>query len=122
MAKRVTKFLLVKGKENELYITIKQNGLLDPMKITPTDTFRGKLIRLEDDVTVDLEKHLEVVNAENGKIKLVVSKEETNNLINERGPKEDHYYLRATYKLLLECNTVNNGYFTARINNIYVSN
>jgi hypothetical protein len=122
MTRRVEKFLLVKGKENEFYFTIKQNGSTLPMSIKPTDSFVGKFILLEDDTTVVLEKELVVVDPLNGKIKLVVTEEETANLISDRGPKEDHYYLKAVYKLLLECNTVNNGQFTARINRIYVSN
>lgn len=121
MAKRVEKFLLVKGKENEFYFTIKQNGSLLPMIISPGDKFVGKLYLLEDD-TLALTKELVVVDSQAGKIKLVVSKEETNNLIADRGPKEDHYYIKATYRLMLECSTVNNGNFTARINRIYVSN
>ena len=120
--KRVTKFLIVKGKENEFFFTIKQNESLLPMEITSGDTFRGKLVRLDDDTTVDLDKRLEVVDSVNGKIRLVVTSQEAANLISERGPKEDHYYLKATYKLLLECSTANNGNFTSRINRIYVSN
>ena len=122
MARRVEKFLLVKGKENEFYFTIKQNGSILPMVIEPTDSFVGKFILLEDDTTVVLEKELVVVDPAVGKIKLVVTEEETANLISDRGPKEDYYYLKATYRLLLECSTVNNGQFTARINRIYVSN
>lgn len=122
MAKRVEKFLLVKGKENEFYFTIKQNGSILPMVIEPTDTFVGSFILLEDDTTIVLEKDLVVVDPTVGKIKLVVTEEETANLISDRGPKEDYYYLKATYRLLLECSTVNNGQFTARINRIYVSN
>jgi hypothetical protein len=92
------------------------------MIIKPSDIFVGKLILLEDDVTVALQKNLTVVDPLAGKIKLLVTESEASKLITERGPKEDHYYLKATYRLLLECNTVNNGQFTARINRIYVSN
>jgi hypothetical protein len=119
---RVTKFLIVKGKDNEFFFTIKQNGSFLPMAIESSDTFVGKLILLEDDVTVALQKSLIVVDPLVGKIKLLITEAETARLITERGPKEDHYYLKATYRLLLECNTVNNGQFTARINRIYVSN
>lgn len=121
MGKRVEKFLLVKGKENEFYFTIKQNGSLLPMTISVGDRFIGKLYLLEDD-SLALTKELVVVDPQLGKIKLVVSEEETNNLITDKGPKEDHYYLKATYRLMLECSTANNGNFTARINRIYVSN
>jgi hypothetical protein len=119
---RVTKFLIVKGKDNEFFFTIKQNGSFLPMIIKPSDTFVGKLILLEDDVTVVLQKNLTVDVAELGRVKLLITEAEAAKLITERGPKEDHYYLKATYRLLLECNTVNNGQFTARINRIYVSN
>jgi hypothetical protein len=119
---RVTKFLIVKGKDNEFFFTIKQNDSFLPMIIKPSDSFVGKLILLEDDVTVVLQKNLIVVDPLVGKIKLLITEAETALLITERGPKEDHYYLKATYRLLLECNTINNGKFTARINRIYVSN
>jgi hypothetical protein len=119
---RVTKFLIVKGKDNEFFFTIKQNGSFLPMVIESSDTFVGKLILLEDDVTVVLQKNLTVEVAELGKVKLLITEAEAAQLVTERGPKEDHYYLKATYRLLLECNTVNNGQFTARINRIYVSN
>ena len=53
-------------------------------------------------------------------IKIIMNDSMTSTLEKERGPKEDRYYLKPTYKIAIDCDTANNGHFVARLNNVYV--
>lgn len=112
------RFTIVKGMDNEFILTIKQTGTTLPMEIDVSDTFEAKLVKLdgtdEQDVTTTVEDIL------NGKIKLTVTAAETEGLLVEKGEKVDNYYSRPTYKLLIDCNTVNNGNFIAKVPLVYV--
>lgn len=115
-------FVITKGLNNEFVFTIKQTGTTLPMTIVtePTsDTFTAKLIRLDTQEEV-LEKSLTVTDALSGKVKLVITAEDTEDLESKRGDEIDGYYLKPMYKLLLDCNTFNNGNFIAKICEVYV--
>ena len=116
----LTRFTITKGVDNEFFFTVKANNSLLPMVIEPSDTFQVKLIRLEDNTTADIDRLLEIVDATNGKLRFLVTEAETMSLLSERGQKEDRYYLKPVYKLLLEATTVNNGSFIAQLGKVYV--
>jgi len=90
------------------------------MEIDPSDTFLLKLVLLEDNETVAFTQNLEVENAVDGRLRFFITEEEVDNLISERGPKPDRYYLKPVYKLYIEANTVVNGVFVASIGQVYV--
>ena len=90
------------------------------MVIAPSDTFQVKLVRLDDNTTADIDRLLEVIDATNGKLRFLVTEAETIGLVSERGTSADRYYLKPTYKLLLEAVTVNNGSFIAQLGKVYV--
>lgn len=118
------KFVISKSLENEFVLTIKQQNSTLPMVIEPTDTFKAKLYRLEDNtIAMSTEEviplmSITVVQADAGKIALSIPNATT--LILERGSKADRYYLKPTYRLSIECDTANNGKFIARVDNVYV--
>ena len=114
-----TKFTITKGLENTFVFTIKANGSTLPMVIEPTDSFSAKLVLLDDD-SVAISKGLTVDDAANGKVTLTVTLAESNSLIKDRGSKTDRYYLRPVYKLIIDCDTINNGKFIAKVSEIYV--
>ena len=116
----LTRFTITRGVDNEFFFTVKANNSLLPMVITPSDTFQVKLVRLEDNTTADIDRLLEVIDATNGKLRFLVTEAETMGLLSERGQKEDRYYLKPVYKLLLEATTVNNGSFIAQLGKVYV--
>lgn len=114
------KFVITKGQDNEFVFTIKANGSTEPMAITEgTDTFEASLVLLSDQ-SVALTKVLDTVDALSGKVGLSITALEADALINGRGSAVDRYYLKPMYKLVINCNTVNNGNFLAKICEVYV--
>lgn len=115
----MSKFVLNKGLSNEFIITIKQNGTTLPMVISNGDTFVVKLEKLKDSSVVATPA-VSVYDANNGKIKVVFSSESVSALEVNRGDKADGYYIKAGYKLLVDCDTLNNGKFVAKVAKVYV--
>jgi hypothetical protein len=116
------KFVLNKGTSNEFILTIKQNNSTLPMLITDTDTFSLKLYNLETNSQIQgTESVVTVHDMNNGQIKLVFPDALVESLISERGKKEDRYYLKPTYRIVIDCDTTNNGKFVAKIPLVYVS-
>lgn len=116
----VAKFTITKGLDNTFIFTIKADGSTLPMEITVgRDTFTAHLINLETGVTA-LTKALTITDSLSGKTQLVVTSAETTTLVSDKGAKADRYYLRPTYKLIIDCSTVNNGDFIAKVPEVYV--
>jgi len=116
----VAKFTITKGLDNTFVFTIKADGSTLPMVMTAGDTFSATLINLADD-TIALTKALtKDVDLSTGKVTLDITIAETAPLVSDKGSKADRYYLRPTYKLLIDCNTTNNGDFIARVSEVYV--
>ena len=114
-----SKFVITKGTSNEFIITIKQNGTTLPMAIELTDTFVAKLLTIcGREVVATLTTS--VLNANNGKIKLVLNNSVVETLKTEKGDRADYCYSKPLYKLFIDCDTVNNGKFVAKINKVYV--
>ena len=113
------KFVVSKSGSNEFIITIKQNATTLPMVIEPTDTFEAKLLSIKDGNEVAT-LTTDVINAQNGKIKLTLDSNTVNGLSIERGERADYYYSKPLYKLVIDCDTVNNGKFVAKVHKVYV--
>ena len=127
-AKSVSNFTINKGLTNEFILTIKQNDTLLPMIIEYSDTFKLLLINLDTDQvesTIDMDStntdgFIDVYDDANGQIRVTMNPTLTDRLEKERGPKEDRYYLKPTYRMSIECNTMNNGNFVVKLKNISV--
>lgn len=127
-AKTVSNFTINKGLTNEFILTIKQNDTLLPMIIEYSDTFKLLLINLDTDQiesTIDMDDtkadgFIDVYDDANGQIRVTMNPTLTDRLEKERGPKEDRYYLKPTYRMSIECNTMNNGNFVIKLKNISV--
>ncbi len=128
MATAVKNFTINRGLNNEFIITIKQNDSLLPMVIEYSDTFKLTMFNRDteaieavldmDDAKVD--GYIAIHNDANGQIKIVMNPALTSKLEKERGPKEDRYYLKPTYRIAIECDTLNNGNFVAKLENVYI--
>jgi hypothetical protein len=117
----VAKFTITKGLDNTFVFTIKADGSTLPMTMTAGDTFTATLVDLETGATPISEKPLtKDADLASGKVTLVVTSAEAAGLTSERGSKTDRYYLRPTYKLIIDCSTANNGDFIAKVPEIYV--
>lgn len=136
------KFIINKSLLNEFTLTIKQQDSTLPMVISTTprvghpngDEFTGHLYLLDTNVEVDAGIVIAptpyygtgdggVVTGpfyDNGKITLTFNSTKVGALISQRGSKADRYYLKPTYRLAIECETVNNGDFVAKVDNVYV--
>ena len=127
-AKSVSNFTINKGLTNEFILTIKQNDTLLPMIIEYSDTFKLLLINLDTDQvesTIDMDDtkadgFIDVYDDANGQIRVTMNPTLTDRLEKERGPKEDRYYLKPTYRMSIECNTMNKGNFVIKLKNISV--
>ena len=115
----MSKFVLNKGVSNEFIITIKQNGTTLPMVIDAGDTFIAKLHKLSDSSVV-ASPTTSIVSAENGKIKVIFDTNSVNALTMEKGDRADYYYSKPLYELLIDCSTLNNGKFVAKVDKVYV--
>lgn len=115
----MSKFVITKGTSNEFIITIKQNGTTLPMAIKPTDTFVARLLSIKDGSKVATFT-TNIINAQNGKIKLALDSTTVGALQIERGDRADYYYSKPLYKLVIDCDTVNNGKFVAKVHKVYV--
>ena len=128
MATAVKNFTINRGLKNEFILTIKQNDSLLPMIIEYSDTFKLTMLNrdteaIETVLDMDDTKSdgcIAIHNDANGQIKIVMNPALTSRLKKERGPKEDRYYLRPTYRIAIECDTLNNGNFVAKIDDVYI--
>lgn len=113
-------FKIYKNQDNEFDFIIKKSGNTVPIEIDASDTFFAKLIKLDDlsdsgaVFTITPEVGL------NGKVNFVLPSAQTVSLVSERGSKAYRYYLRPTYKLIVECDTVAEGKFPIAVNEVYV--
>lgn len=121
------KFVINKNLVNEFILTIKQNNETLPMVIDSSDTFEAILYKLSDESEVgrvslveNTNGVIEIYDASNGQILIKLYDALYNTLVSERGTKADRYYLRPTYRLSIEANTLNNGNFVAKLREVYV--
>jgi len=122
------KFIINKDSDNEFIFTIKQNNSTLPVIIENTDTFLLKLYNLKSnskvaEITMADNQNtgiIEVFDAANGQIKVRFYEALVSTLDSERGSKADRYYTKPTYRLIIDCNTVHNGIFNAKIDLVYV--
>ena len=121
------KFVINKNLVNEFILTIKQNNETLPMVIDSSDTFEAILYKLSDESEVgrvslveNTNGVIEIYDASNGQILIKLYDALCNTLVSERGTKADRYYLRPTYRLSIEANTLNNGNFVAKLREVYV--
>ena len=124
MATDSNKFVINKGMNNEFIITIKQNDSILPMVIELTDTFTVNFYNLETqkiEVSASTaDGQVTVSDDANGQILISLAEDDVSTMISERGDKVDKYYLRPTYRIAIDCSTVNNGNFVAKIASVYV--
>lgn len=115
----VNKFTITRGVDNTFVFVIKEDGTTLPLALQPSDTFVAYLKELGTDTTA-LTKSLSIEDANSGKVKLVVTEAEANLLVPRKGTEVDRYYVKPSYKLVIDCSTVGNGDFIAKVNEVYV--
>lgn len=119
----IVRFVINKGVDNKFILTIKQTGTTLPMEVVESDTFTAYLISLADDavvLTLTEGNGIEAAANPNGQITINISQAQADTLVSEKGSKVDRYYLLPTYRLMIDCNTVNNGAFIVKVPEVYV--
>ncbi len=116
----VAKFTITKAFDNTFVFTIKADGSTLPMVMDAGDTFNASLISLLDGTPAITKALTKDADLNSGKVYLTITTAEAAPLLGERGDKVDRYYLKPTYKLLIDCSTLNNGDFIAKVPEIYV--
>lgn len=119
---------LYKGIPNIFDLIIKKNKIALPLELTVDDVFKVHLIELSTNLPVvtftqtDSDNGSVVVSDMlNGKITITVKPELTATLKSLRGTQADNYYVRPTYKFLIEADTVNQGKFITTLDRVGVS-
>lgn len=128
MANYATDFTINKNIDNEFIITIKKDDEVLPMIIDPSDSFTLFLHNLDTEVLESTlysthatdDGEITIYDDANGKIQINMNSSLTSRLEKQRGSKADRYYLKPTYRISIYCNTVNNGKFTAKLDEVYV--
>ena len=122
MSCNTARFTITKGVENTFVFTIKANGSTLPLVISYTDTFQATIWSLDPEAAAVpfLTKSLIKSSPSAGQVTLSITEAEAAGAVVDVGSKADRYYLRPGYKLIIECDTVNNGKFIAKVPEIYV--
>jgi len=128
MACSVDDFTINRNLKNEFYFTIKKDKELLPIVIDPSDTFRLILYDIHtDNIEIILDSSAPNENGEiivsdyvNGQIKVTMNETMTSALKKERGSREERYYLKPTYKMIIEANTASNGILNPKIDRVFV--
>jgi hypothetical protein len=116
----VRRLYITRDATNEYIFTIKKSGSTAAITIHSSDTFRAKLLNISSLDVIALEKDLTVVSAEEGAVKLTITPSEASTLMYELGAKEDYYYPKAVYRLIMTYNTVDNGPMVVNVGKVYV--
>lgn len=116
----MSNFTINRGIANEFTLTIKQNNTTLPMEIEGTDTFTAKMFLLSTNEEISFVPAVDIYDTLNGQITLTFTEAQSNLLVSSRGEEVDRYYLKPMYKIILDCKTVNNGNFIAKIPEVYV--
>ena len=112
-------FVIHKGIDNEYMFTIKKNGSIEAIVIAPSDTFVFNLMRPKTSEVIYTTNAV-VMDAINGRIKVVIPSAATTGLVMEVGDRCDYYNRKAVYRANIVCSTVDNGNFIAELEKIYV--
>ena len=124
----VARITLYKGITNIIDLVIKKNKIALPLELTNTDTFIVHLIELSTNSPIAVINQtesdngiVEMTDLIDGKISITFKPELVATLKSLRGSQADNYYVRPTYKLLIEAETTNQGRFIVTLNRVGIN-
>lgn len=124
----IARVTLYNGIDNIFDLVIKKNKIALPLELTATDTFKVHLIDLATKANVTTltetdtaDGNVTITDLINGKITILIKPELVATLKSLRGSQADNYYVRPTYKLLVEADTANQGKFITTLNRVGVN-
>ena len=114
------KFVIPQGRAFECIFPVKEPNSPTPMDLTgASGTFTLSTIGNQPCVVLD-KIPMTVYDALNGKFKLNLTAEQTEDLVGSKAAEEDGYPLSATYVALLEINQAEYGQIFANIPQVYI--
>lgn len=124
----IARVTLYNGIDNIFDLVIKKNKIALPLELTATDTFKVHLIDLATKANVTTltetdtaDGNVTITDLINGKITILIKPELVATLKSLRGSQADNYYVRPTYKLLIEADTANQGKFITTLDRVGVN-
>lgn len=124
----IARVTLYNGIDNIFDLVIKKNKIALPLELTATDTFKVHLIDLATKATVTTltetdtaDGNVTITDLINGKITILIKPALVATLKSLRGSQADNYYVRPTYKLLIEADTANQGKFITTLDRVGVN-
>ena len=124
----IARVTLYNGIDNIFDLVIKKNKTALPLELTATDTFKVHLIDLATKANVTTltetdtaDGNVAITDLINGKITILIKPELVATLKSLRGSQADNYYVRPTYKLLVEADTANQGKFITTLDRVGVN-
>ncbi len=90
-------FVIPKGETFEFSIRVKDKDSFIAQDLTNMDTAIFRLLDIDTQSLVSTVSMV-VIDAVNGVLRGTIPSTETSNLVVSRGPKEDGYYLKASYQ------------------------
>lgn len=124
----IARVTLYNGIDNIFDLVIKKNKIALPLELTATDTFKVHLIDLATKANVTTltetdtaDGNVTITDLINGKITILIKPELVATLKSLRGSQADNYYVRPTYKLLVEADTANQGKFITTLDRVGVN-
>ena len=124
----IARVTLYNGIDNIFDLVVKKNKIALPLELTATDTFKVHLIDLATKATVTTltetdtaDGNVAITDLINGKITILIKPELVATLKSLRGSQADNYYVRPTYKLLVEADTANQGKFITTLDRVGVN-
>lgn len=124
----IARVTLYNGIDNIFDLVIKKNKIALPLELTATDTFKVHLIDLVTKANVTTltetdtaDGNVTITDLINGKITILIKSELVATLKSLRGSQADNYYVRPTYKLLVEADTANQGKFITTLDRVGVN-
>lgn len=124
----IARVTLYTGIDNIFDLVIKKNKIALPLELTATDTFKVHLIDLATKATVTtltetdtVDGNVTITDLINGKITILIKPALVATLKSLRGSQADNYYVRPTYKLLIEADTANQGKFITTLDRVGVN-
>lgn len=124
----IARVTLYNGIDNIFDLVIKKNKIALPLELTAPDTFKVHLIDLATKANVTTltetdtaDGNVTITDLINGKITILIKPELVATLKSLRGSQADNYYVRPTYKLLIEANTANQGKFITTLDRVGVN-
>lgn len=124
----IARVTLYNSIDNIFDLVIKKNKIALPLELTATDTFKVHLIDLATKANVTTLTEIDTADGNvaitdliNGKITILIKPELVATLKSLRGSQADNYYVRPTYKLLVEADTANQGKFITTLDRVGVN-